>query len=119
MADSFVPIALICLLATALAVGLIVASHRLGRLSRRRSVDLSPYECGVPPRDASHKRLAIRFYLLAMLFILFDVETAYLFPWAALYRRMGMFGFWEMAVFVAVLLVGYVYVWRRGVFEWK
>jgi NADH-quinone oxidoreductase subunit A len=120
MVDSFIPIALVILAAALLAVGMIVASHLLGRLSaRRRGVDLSPYECGVPPRDASHKRLTIRFYLVAMLFILFDVEAAYLFPWATLYRQMGLFGLIEMAVFVGVLVVGYVYVWRRGALEWK
>lgn len=118
MTGSFVPIALICLVAALLAAGMIAASHALGRLSRRRRVDLSPYECGIPPTDASHKRLTIRFYLVAMLFILFDVEAAYLYPWAALYRQMGLFGLAEMAVFVLVLLVGYVYAWRRGVFEW-
>jgi len=120
MVDSFVPIALVILAAVLLAVGMIAASHVLGRLSAgRRGVDLSPYECGVAPRDASRKRLTIRFYLVAMLFILFDVEAAYLFPWATLYRQMGLFGLIEMAVFVGVLVVGYVYVWRRGALEWK
>ena len=119
MAESFFPIALMCLLAALLAATLIAVSHLLGRLSRRRPVDLSPYECGIPPADAAHKRLTIRFYLVAMLFILFDVEVVYLFPWAVLYRSMGMFGLLEMAAFVAVLMVGYVYAWRRGAFEWK
>lgn len=119
MPGSFLPIALICLTAALVAVGMIAVSHRLGKLSRRRSVDLSPYECGIPATDASHKRLTIRFYLVAMLFILFDVEAAYLYPWATLYRQMGLFGLVEMSVFVLILLVGYVYAWRRGVFEWK
>jgi NADH-quinone oxidoreductase subunit A len=119
MSDSFVPIALICLISALVAAGMIAASHRLGRLSRRRPVDLSPYECGIPAQDAAHKRLAIRFYLVAMLFILFDVEAAYLYPWATLYRQMGMFGLVEMGVFIVVLLVGYVYAWRKGVFEWR
>ncbi|MEE9219072.1 MAG: NADH-quinone oxidoreductase subunit A [Acidobacteriota bacterium] len=120
MVDSYAPIALVMLAATVLAVGMIAVSHLLGRCSsHRRHVDLSPYECGIPPQDASHKRLTIRFYLVAMLFILFDVEIAYLFPWATLYRHMGIFGLMEMAVFIGVLLVGYVYVWRRGALDWK
>jgi NADH-quinone oxidoreductase subunit A len=119
MSDSFVPIALVCLIAVLIAAGMIALSHWLGRLSRRRPVDLSPYECGIPPQDSAHKRLAIRFYLVAMLFILFDVETAYLYPWATLYRQMGLFGLVEMGVFVLVLLVGYVYAWRARVFEWR
>ncbi|MCZ6779580.1 MAG: NADH-quinone oxidoreductase subunit A [Acidobacteriota bacterium] len=120
MVDSYLPIALVILAAAILAAGMITASHVLGRLSAgRRKVDLSPYECGVPPQDASHKRLTIRFYLVAMLFILFDVETAYLFPWATVYRKMGLFGLIEMAVFIGILIVGYIYVWRRGALEWK
>jgi NADH-quinone oxidoreductase subunit A len=104
--------------AALLAFGMIAASQILGyrRESRTR---LSPYECGVPLLDSARHRASIRFYVVAMLFILFDIEAAFLYPWAVLFREMGLFGFAEMLVFLGVLVVGYVYCWRRGGLEWE
>jgi NADH-quinone oxidoreductase subunit A len=76
------------------------------------------YECGVEPVGTARQRSPIRFYILAMLFILFDIEVAFLYPWARLFRQLGLFGLVEMALFVFVLLVGLVYAWRKGALEW-
>lgn len=105
------------LAAMALAGGIILASHWLGR-PRTPRTDLSPYECGMPLMDSARKRVTVQFFLIAMLFILFDIEAAFLYPWAVLFRKLGVFGFWEMAVFLGILLVGYIYLWRRGALDW-
>jgi NADH-quinone oxidoreductase subunit A len=82
-------------------------------------VKLSPYECGMPPVGTARDRFSIKFYIIAMLFILFDIEAVFLYPWAVEFRKLGMFGFVEMGVFIAILLVGYVYVWKKGALEWE
>jgi len=82
----------------------------------------APYECGVTPIGSARERFPIKFYLIAMLFIVFDIETVFLYPWAVTYRSSGsmmLFNLGEMAVFVAILFVGYFYVWKRGAFEWE
>jgi NADH-quinone oxidoreductase subunit A len=80
---------------------------------------LAPFECGKDPIELPLGRLAIRFYLIAILFILFDVEVVFLYPWAVIYRELGMLGLVEMGVFLGVLLVGYVYAWDNDALEWK
>ena len=79
---------------------------------------LMPYECGVDPVGDSRQRYTVRFYIVAILFVLFDVETVFLFPWAVQYKLLGMFGFIEMMVFLAILIVGYVWIWKKGALEW-
>jgi NADH-quinone oxidoreductase subunit A len=82
-------------------------------------VKAEPYECGVKaPTFALDTRFSIRYYLIAVLFVVFDVETIFLFPWAVMFEKLALFGFIEMVVFLAILLVGYVYAWRRGALEW-
>jgi NADH-quinone oxidoreductase subunit A len=82
-------------------------------------VKAEPYECGIKaPTTAYDTRFSIRYYLIAVLFVVFDVETIFLFPWAVSFKMLGLFGFIEMVVFLAILLVGYVYAWRRGALEW-
>jgi NADH-quinone oxidoreductase subunit A len=76
------------------------------------------YECGMPPIGSARQRFSVKFYIVAMLFILFDIEVAFLYPWACLFRELGLFGLIEMAIFVFILLVGLVYVWRKGALEW-
>ena len=78
-----------------------------------------PYECGVAPFESPVGRHAVKFYLAAMLFVLFDVEMIFFFPWAVIYRTLGIFGFIEMAVFMGVLVMGFIYAWRKGALEWK
>ncbi|MGI9392149.1 MAG: NADH-quinone oxidoreductase subunit A [Parvibaculales bacterium] len=79
----------------------------------------SPYECGFEPFDDAHMPFDIRFYLVALLFIIFDLEIAFLFPWAVSLKGIGIFGFWSMMVFLGVLTVGFVYEWKKGALEWQ
>jgi NADH-quinone oxidoreductase subunit A len=104
--------------ATGLACLLLVLSLFLG--PRKPSfAKLMPYESGIKPLDTVRRRFPIRFHLIAMLFIVFDIEVIFFYPWAVNFRRLGWFGLIEMAIFIIILLVGYVYIWRRGAFEWE
>jgi len=113
----YVPIGLQVVLAALLAGAILGLSAILGRRRASRT-DLSPYECGVDLLEPAGKRYTIRFYMVAMLFILFDIEAAFLYPWATVFRDLGFPGFWEMAVFIGVLVAGYLYCWRRGALDW-
>ncbi len=113
----YLPIGLQLLAAAGLAFVILLLSTLLGR-PRHSHTDLSPYECGIDPFEPAGKRYTVRFYMVAVLFILFDIETAFLYPWAMVFRDMGMTGFVEMAIFIAVLLVGFAYCWRRGALDW-
>jgi len=104
--------------AFATAAGLIGVSHLAGRVKQSRTKTY-PYECGSVLIDKGRRRVSIKFYLVAMMFILFDIEAAFLYPWAVMFRRLGWFGFAEMMVFLFVLVVGYVFIWRRGAFAWE
>ncbi|KAA0252691.1 MAG: NADH-quinone oxidoreductase subunit A [Acidobacteria bacterium] len=89
------------------------------RPKRPNPTKLSPYECGVAAvTDAHDHRFSVRYYLLAVLFVVFDVETVFLFPWAVMYHHLALFGLIEMVIFLVILLVGYVYVWKRGALSW-
>jgi len=119
VSDNLFPVFLQLSAAILMAGGMILLSWLLGRRAARRgATDLSPYECGLPPLDESRKRFSVKFYLVAMLFILFDIEAAYLFPWATVFRHLGAAGFWQMAIFIMVLLMGYFYILRRGALDW-
>ncbi|NDD65026.1 MAG: NADH-quinone oxidoreductase subunit A [Acidobacteria bacterium] len=105
------------------AVTQIVLSHLVGRRRDTRA-KLMPYECGMDPVGSAHQRFSVKFYLVAMLFILFDIEAIFLVPWAVVFRSLierlsRPFVFFEMMAFIAVLFVGYVYVWKKGLFEWN
>ena len=113
----YIPIGIQLLLALVLAGVILGLSTWAGR-PRRSRTDLSPYECGSDPLDASDKRFTVRFYMVAMLFILFDIEAAFLYPWATVFREMGMEGFFGILIFLSVLTVGFVYCWRRGALDW-
>jgi NADH-quinone oxidoreductase subunit A len=78
-----------------------------------------PFECGVPPLEAPTGRHAVKFYLAGMLFVIFDIEMIFFFPWAVLYRQLGMFGLIEMGAFMSLLMLGFAYAWRKGALEWK
>jgi len=80
---------------------------------------LSQYECGAPILGHAHQRMPVKFYVVAVLFLLFDIETIFLFPWAVLYRKLGLFGLVEMGIFLGILVLGLVYVWRKGALEWE
>ena len=106
------------ILAAAFAFGALGLSHFLGP-RRPTPAKLEPYECGMRPIGSARQRVPVRFYLIAMLFILFDIEIVFLYPWAVVLDRLGLFGLIEMAVFVAILVIGYVYVWRKGALDWE
>ncbi len=115
--NPYVPIFLFALMAFAFAASILV----IALLVRPNAPDPeknSAYECGMPPLMEAHERFSIRFYLLGILFLLFDVEALFLFPWAVRYDALGLFGFIEMMLFIAILLVGYFYAWRKGALEW-
>jgi NADH-quinone oxidoreductase subunit A len=114
---AFLPILMMVVVATGFAVGSLIASHYLGRRINDPA-KLAPYECGVTPVGTARERFHTRFYLVAMLFIVFDIETVFIYPWAVVYRQLALFGLIEMAVFVAILLAGLVYVWGKGALEW-
>ena len=117
MLESYIPIAILFIVATAIAALLIVLGIVFG--PRRRSFrKASPYESGMMPIGPGTRRMSVRYYLVAVLFILFDVEIIFFYPWAVTFRALGLFGFIEMVIFVGILLVGYVYVWKKGAFEW-
>ena len=106
-----------------LALAVVVAGVLLGpgallRPSRPSSVKEEAFECGNPASGSAWGRFSVKFYLTAILFIVFDVEVVFLYPWAILFRRLGMFGFVEMMIFVAILTLGLAYVWRKGALEW-
>jgi len=113
----YVPIGIQIFLALVLTLTLMGLSAWLGRPGRSRT-DLSPYECGIDPLDASDKRFTVRFYMVAMLFILFDIEAAFLYPWTTVFRAMGSEGFVSMLVFLAILTIGFIYCWRKGALDW-
>ena len=79
---------------------------------------MRPYECGIDPETGAHDRFTVRFYIIAILFVIFDVETIFLFPWAVRYRLLSWFGVWEVAVFLAILVVGYIWAYKKGALEW-
>ena len=117
MVESYVPIALFVLIAIAFAIFTLIAAH-LVHPHRRQAVKLEPYECGIEPITDARDRYSIRYYLVAMLFVIFDVETVFLFPWAVVMDRLLLFGFIEMLVFLFILIVGYAYAWKKGALEW-
>jgi NADH-quinone oxidoreductase subunit A len=118
MLDSYLPILVLIAIALAFALGSVVMSRLVGQ-KKPSTVKLAPYECGMPPVGSARERVSVKFYIIAMLFIVFDIEAVFLYPWAVIFKRLGLFGFVEMGVFIAILLVGYVYVWKKGALEWE
>lgn len=100
------------------AVGMLALSHLVSP-QRPTPIKTSPYESGMPPIGDTRERFSVKFYLVAMMFILFDIETVFMIPWSVTFRSLGLFGLVEMLVFILILLVGYVYAWKRGAFEWQ
>jgi NADH-quinone oxidoreductase subunit A len=116
--SEYLPVLVLAVLALLFAV-LSLAVSALLRPSRPTPAKLAPYECGIEPeRLPKGERFSVRFYVVAMLFIIFDVETIFLFPWAVGFRQLGLFGLVEMAIFIGLVFVAYVYVWSRGGLDW-
>lgn len=126
MADNhltpYVPLLMQILAAAGIATGMVVLSAILGQRKYSR-VKMQAYECGITPTGDAQHRFSVKFYLVAMVFILFDVEAIFLIPWAVVYRELiqtyGMFGFWEMMVYLGIVLVGFFYIWKKGVLDWN
>src|SRR6266480_6861264 len=114
----YLPLLIHFIFALAFASAMVILSTLIGQ-HRPSRVKMQPYECGITPTGDARQRFSVKFYLVAMLFILFDVEAVFLFPWAILLRKLKMFGFWEMMTYVAVILVGFLYVWQKGVLDWN
>ncbi|MBI1776903.1 MAG: NADH-quinone oxidoreductase subunit A [Proteobacteria bacterium] len=114
----YLPILIFLGLAIAIAGGAIVASLVLAR-QHPDPEKLSPYECGFDAFEDARSKFDVRFYLVAILFIIFDLEVAFLFPWAVALSDIGVFGFWSMVAFLGVLTVGFVYEWKKGALEWE
>ena len=113
----YLPLLLHILVAGIVASAIVTLSWLLGKRRPTRA-KMSPYECGMAPVGDARERFSVKFYLVAMLFILFDVEAVFLYPWAIILRQLKMFGFWEMLVYIGIVLVGFFYVWKKGVLDW-
>ncbi len=117
MLAGYIPILIFVVVATLVPV-LALALGRLLRPFKPHQNKLSPYECGVEPTGDARERFSVRFYIIAILFVIFDVETIFLFPWAVIYGRLALFGFVEMMIFLGILIIGFFYVWKKGALEW-
>jgi NADH-quinone oxidoreductase subunit A len=116
--EIYLPVLLQVIIAMVIAGGMLGASALLGQRVRNRVKDM-PYECGLAPRGSARERFSVKFYLVAMIFILFDIETVFLYPWAVVYRQLKLFAFVEMLVFVALILAGFYYIWKKGALDWS
>ena len=122
MLGEYVPILLFLAVATAVGVVLLIVGTLFGRLFNRpqSSTDkVSPYECGFEAFEDARMQFDVRYYLIAILFIAFDLEIAFVFPWAVIFRSLGMTGLVEMGIFLGLLVLGYIYVWKKGALEWE
>ena len=116
--SNYFPILVFMAIAAGISIAAVLASYLAGR-QRPDAEKLAPYECGFDAFDDTHHKFDVRFYLVAILFIIFDLEVAFLFPWAVSLGAIGMVGFWSMIVFLGVLTVGFIYEWKKGALEWE
>ena len=114
----YLPILIFLVIAIAISGIMVVASWLIGP-QKPDSEKVSPYECGFEPFEDARARFDVRFYLVSILFIIFDLEVAFLFPWAVSLGKIGLFGFWSMVIFLAVLTIGFIYEWKKGALEWE
>lgn len=126
--DQYAPLAMLLVIAGGLGVVLVVMSSLFGP-KRPNAAKVSPFECGMEPVGNARTRFPVRYYLVALVFVVFDIEAVFIYPWAASFvglrgegpkpSALGVFAFWEMITFMGILLVGYVYLWRRGALDWE
>ena len=117
MLNSYIPIFIFLLVAIGFAFITLIMSQLLSS-KKYNKVKLEPYECGIEPQTDARDRYSVRYYLVAMLFVIFDVETVFMFPWAVIFDKLMLFGLIEMIVFIFILVVGYYYAWQKGALEW-
>jgi NADH-quinone oxidoreductase subunit A len=115
---NYLPILIFILIGVLFGVLPIILGYLIGP-KRPDPAKLSPYECGFPAFEDARLPFDVRYYLVAILFIIFDLETAFLFPWAVVLHKIGWYGFWAMAIFLGLLVVGFIYEWKKGALEWE
>ena len=116
--ESYAPLLIPLIVAMGLAGAILLLSYLVG-YRRPSRAKLQPYECGVQPTGDAREPFSVKFYVVAMVFILFDVEAIFLYPWAYIYRDLQWFGFVEMLLYILILFVGYVYLWKKGALDWN
>jgi NADH-quinone oxidoreductase subunit A len=116
-AELYFPVLVQVLIAMVVAAAMLGASYLLGQRVRNRVKDM-PYESGMVPTGDARQRFSVKFYLVAMLFILFDIEAIFLYPWAVVFRELRMFAFVEMLIFIVLIVAGFFYIWKKGALEW-
>jgi len=114
----YFPVLVQMAIAGAVAAGMIASSYLIGKRVRNR-IKAQPYECGIVPTGSARERFSVKFYLVGMIFILFDVEAIFLYPWAVVFRELRMFAFVEMFIFIALILCGFFYIWKMGALDWS
>ncbi|MCX7968731.1 MAG: NADH-quinone oxidoreductase subunit A [Armatimonadetes bacterium] len=120
MLTNYIPVLAAIVIAVGIAIGMLVLSHILGLLeAKRKRGKLVAYECGNEPIGDARQRFPVKFYVIAVLFIIFDIEVVFFYPWALVRHDLGMLGFWAMVIFLGILVVGYIYLLRIGSFEWE
>ncbi len=115
--ETWFPVLVQVLVAIAVAAGLVGAGVLIGKRVKNRVKD-TPYECGFTPVGSARERFSVKYYLVAMLFILFDIEAIFLYPWAVVYRELKLFAFFEMLLFIVLIMAGFFYIWKKGVLDW-
>ena len=115
--EVYFPVLLQIVIAMTIAAGMLGASYLLGKRSKNTVKDM-PYESGIVPTGDARQRFSVRFYLVGMVFILFDIEAIFLYPWAVVYRELKMFAFVEMLIFIVLIVAGFVFIWRKGALDW-
>ena len=118
MPESYVPILFFGAIMLAFPIVTLGIAKLVRPESRDEGARREPYECGIPPEGDARGRFAVRFYIIALLFVIFDVETIFLFPWAVQYKALGLFGLVEMVVFLGILIIGYIWVYKKGALDW-
>lgn len=115
--EAYFPVLVQVLLGAAVGAALVALGVLLGKRLKNKVKD-TPYECGITPTGTARDRFSVKFYLVAMLFILFDIEAIFLYPWAVVYRELKLFAFFEMLLFIGLVLAGFFYIWKKGVLNW-
>ena len=118
MLENYLPVLIFVMIGIVVGGGAIIAGFVLGP-HKPDSEKLSPYECGFEAFEDSRMKFDVRYYLVAILFIIFDLEIAFLFPWATVLGEIGVFGYWAMFIFLGILVVGFIYEWKKGALEWE
>ncbi|MEE9549867.1 MAG: NADH-quinone oxidoreductase subunit A [Candidatus Binatia bacterium] len=118
MAHPYFPVLIIFLFAGIIVVSFLFIAQFVGP-KRPNPIKSEPFESGNPPRGDARIRFSVKFYIVAMLFLIFDIEVVFLYPWAILFRRLGLLGLVEMGIFLSILIIGFIYVWKKGALEWE